>query len=82
MRGGREMSDFALIDLYAQRKEVLAYVQGWNTAEILDWMSQYGTVIELTSRYEDKLYRFTSRSGDHTAFRLSEDEGLVILHPR
>lgn len=76
------MSDFLLIDLYAQRKEVLIHVQGWNTSDILQWMKQHGTVTEFIDSYGNKHYGFKSHVGDHTAFSLSDDEGLVVFQPR
>jgi hypothetical protein len=76
------MSDFILVDLYSQRKEIAEYVHDWKVSEILEWMKQYGTVAELDNPHGDKLYSFTSQGGEQTAFRFTDNGELVILHPR
>jgi hypothetical protein len=76
------MSDFVLIDLFSQRKEVLAYVQNWTATDILDWMKQHGTVVKMTNSTDDHRYGFISHSGLFTGFLLSMDKGLEIVNPR
>jgi hypothetical protein len=79
--GELEMSNFVLVDLYDQRTEVRAFTQGWKPEEILNWLKKYGTVKKVTSS-DPHLYGFTSASGSQSAFRLTESEGLSIMHPR
>jgi hypothetical protein len=77
---GRRMSDFVLIDLYSQRDQVKAYLEGVSIQESLNWMNKYGTVKKITSPHDENLYSFQSSQGTQTAFRFDEGGKLVIFH--
>ncbi len=76
------MSEFSLVDLYAQRQAVLGYVQDWSQDDILDWMRRYGTIATIPTNYNTTLYRFDSNSGSKAAFYFSDTGSLIIMPPR
>ncbi len=76
------MSPFSLIDLYDQRAAVIAYVQGWETDKILEWMKGFGIVNKLTGELDDDRYTFRSRVGSVISFRLTQVGELIVFHPR
>jgi hypothetical protein len=73
------MRAFSLIDLASQADEVARYIAGWPRERILDWFEQQGEVMKIASPYDDSLYRFRSRQGVETGFRLTETGQLVIV---
>lgn len=78
----QDMPDFPLVDLYSQREAVAQHVKGWDITRILEWMSQYGTVEKVSSSYDDRAYVFRSIHGEHTPFRVDENNNLVVFHLR
>jgi hypothetical protein len=70
---------FPLIDLTSQRKAVKRYVEDWTPDEILNWLTNYGTVIEFSTSY-GKQYTFHSQLDLGTSFYFDELGELMIQH--
>ena len=73
------MPDFMLIDLDSQADAVARYVWGWKAEDILNWMSQYGSIAKIKNPYDDRLYVLCSMGGIKTPFRFTENDEIIIL---
>jgi hypothetical protein len=72
-------TEFILVDLQSQRAAVAEYVRGWDMAQVLAWMRQYGEVIEPDQSNHTEIYCFKSASGQSGYFHLTQETGLIIL---
>jgi hypothetical protein len=73
------MPELTLINLSAQRDAVAKYVEGWETNEILNWMREYGNVIEPQENDPNKLYTFESQTGFKDVFYFEEEDNKLIV---
>jgi hypothetical protein len=73
------MAEFILIDLKSQYQEVVTYVKGMTSTEILDWMKKFGEVHKLANPYDESLYSFISHSGLQANFRINEANELIVF---
>lgn len=73
------MSEFTLIDLGSQANAFVRYVQGWQAADILQWLRQHGRVVKISNPYDDSQYLYCSRLGIETGFRFTAEGQLVVL---
>lgn len=77
--GGTEMmGEFAVVDLYSQRREVENHVRGWTVEAVLSWLCCFGDVYEYERPSMQGIYRFRSSTGLVTFFSYDEDEGFSI----
>jgi|GEM_PF-2123087 len=72
---------FVLIDLNTQAVAVAKYVQGWRKQQFLSWISQFGEVRKYNP-YNNENYLFTSVCGLHTTFSITENNKLLLDHPK
>ena len=72
------MSDFTLIDLGSQSREVALHINGWPKQNALDWLRQFGEVKTGHPSNPD-VYLFHSYAGITTGFIYGDDKQLVII---
>jgi hypothetical protein len=73
------MEQFILIDLDTQIKEFSNRVEGFTEAEIISWLGQYGEVHTSHDKRLQGHYRFTSKAGIVTLFRITDTGEMYVI---
>jgi hypothetical protein len=70
---------FVLIDLTSQYDAVKHYIEKMETADILNWLKQFGEILEWSSPFGPMIYEFHSNCGPITRFHFSESNELIVF---